>query len=176
MNVSLVSLGLRGNTTKLRQQTSRNRSRSWCFTINNYDRKLFVSLSQPFFFPQKIEKLIFQEEVGLKKTKHLQGFVRFKNQVEFTNMKKWLPTAHIEKTRSVAGSIKYCSKEATRAGERYTYGISDDELNKPVKPMMTQSEILEHMKLQLKEERVKLMKEGKCCMCEEKIPCKCPEF
>ncbi len=139
LNVSPLS---QCNTRKLRHKSSRNRSRSWCFTINNYTEENYVSMSQPKNWPGKILKLIFQEEIGEKNTMHLQGWVKFENQLEFSVLKKYLPTAHIEKARSDKASIKYCSKTATASGRLYTYGILDAELAKPTYVPLSQDQIL----------------------------------
>ncbi len=103
-------------------------------------------MSQPKLENLKIKKMIFQEEIGESGTLHLQGFVQFENQVDFNKLKKILPTAHLEKTKSVAASIKYCSKKNTRSGALYTYGISDSELSKEKKPPLEQEEILDNLK------------------------------
>ncbi len=142
-NVSIVSPNLRCNTNNLRHRSSRNRSRSWCFTINNHDENLFVSLSRDFFWKREIVQIVFQEETGKNNTKHIQGFVKFKNQVDFSIIKSVIPTAHIEKCRSDAASIKYCSKEDTRTGRHYEFGIkrpqkeiTDEEICLELKRLM----------------------------------------
>ncbi len=143
-NVSLVSPMSHYCNTKLRHKSSRNRSRSWCFTWNNYTTENLSHLSHPNFFKTEIIKLIFQEEVGKNKTKHLQGFVQFKNQIDFKKIKDYLPKCHIEKCKSVAASIKYCSKEDTRLGTRYTYGITKSEM---AVREISKEEILNNLKL-----------------------------
>ena len=145
MNVSLVSPRLSCNTYKLRHKSSRNRSRSWCFTINNHDKELVSHLSHPELWKMPIKKLIFQEEIGENETPHLQGFVMFKNQVDFSKIKEWLPTAHLEKAKSVAASIRYCSKKNTRSGIQYTFGILPSELSKTKLPPFTEEEIMQDM-------------------------------
>ncbi len=144
--VSLVSPRLSCNTNKLRHRNMRNRSRSWCFTWNNYTVENLSHLSHPDFFKTEIVKLIFQEELGKENTKHLQGFVQFKNQIDFSKLKEYLPKCHLEKCKSVAASIKYCSKEDTRSGTRYTYGIASKELSKKKIPPLSEEEVLANMK------------------------------
>ncbi len=146
--VSHVSPSLSCNTNKLRHKLSRKRGRSWCFTWNNYTEKDLSLLSQPHFFKNKIKKLIFQEEIGENKTKHLQGFVQFKNQVDFEIIKAQIPKCHIEKARSVAAAIKYCSKKESRSGIRYMDGISNHELWSEKKEPLTHEEIMFELKRQ----------------------------
>ncbi len=175
-SVSLVSPMSQGNTNNLRHKTSRNRSRSWCFTWNNYTPENLSHLSQPNYFPQEIKKMIFQEELGKENTKHLQGFIQFKNQIDFRQIKKYLPKCHLGKCNSVTASIKYCSKEDTRSGTRYTYGISDSELFKKKLPPLTEEELLIGLENLANEETEQLFKEGKCVLCTKKLPCGCPEL
>ena len=131
-------------------------------------------LSQPNFFPQEIIKLIFQEELGKKNTKHIQGFVQFKNQIDFRQIKKYLPKCHLEKTRSVAASIKYCSKEDTRSGTRYTYGVSNNELFKKKLPPLSEEEIMIGLKKQMHKEIDDSYENGICWMCEQPtLVCQC---
>lgn len=100
------------------------RSRAWCFTINNPD-------SKPSF-DGKQEYLVYQLERGLEGTEHYQGFVYFKQPKAFSQMKKWLPTAHLEVAKSISGSIEYCQKADTRidgpweSGEKPQQGRRSD--------------------------------------------------
>ncbi len=105
-----------------RKKLIRNRGYWYCFTLNNHDENILVSLSQGKFGNLQIEKLVCQEEIGENKTPHIQGVVKFKNQTEFSSVKKNMPKAHIENTKNIAASIKYCSKLDTRYGERITFG------------------------------------------------------
>lgn len=88
------------------------RSRTWCFTVNNYDQKMIdgiISTTQR----SNIKSYIWGREVGEQGTPHLQGFFRFKNQVTFNALKNLLPRgAHIEKAKgSDRDNYNYCSKE-----------------------------------------------------------------
>lgn len=106
---------------------------------------MLSQLSQNIIGILKIKKLIFQEEIGKEKTKHLQGFVMFKNQVDFSVVKEALPTAHIEKCKCVGASIKYCSKKDTRSGALHTFGISPAELSRVKLPPLSEEEIYNHL-------------------------------
>ncbi len=118
--------------------------RSWCFTINNHTTEIWNSLTH-LKDEYKIKKIIFQEEKGNNGTPHLQGVIQFKNQILFTTLKELFPTAHWEPCRSIKGSIKYCSKADTRAGDQYSFGIKKKEL---FKEHLTEEEILAWCKLQ----------------------------
>ncbi len=146
MNVSLVSPSLSCNTNKLRHTKYRNRSRSWCFTINNHTPEILSHLSHPENWFCIIKKLAFQEELGENKTLHLQGVVVFANQVGFDRVKQFLPSAHIEKCKSVAASVRYCTKEQTRVGKVVTYGIAASMLNKKKSPPKSDDEIYDILK------------------------------
>lgn len=68
----------------LDQEDVNGRSRSWVFTVNNYT-------SKEFDWPSTVAYATWQCEVGLKKgTPHLQGFIQFKNQARFAQVRKAL--------------------------------------------------------------------------------------
>jgi Putative viral replication protein len=52
----------------------------------------------------------------LKKTLHLQLFLKFKTNKRFNNLRKLFKKhkSHLELSRNVRASIKYCMKEETR--------------------------------------------------------------
>lgn len=96
-----------GNTKKLR-------SRHWCFTLNNYTATDIELILREF------KSYTFQEETGASGTKHLQGVVSYTNARSWDHLKGILPTAHIERCRSIKHSIEYCSKIETRTGRVYS--------------------------------------------------------
>ncbi|GAC77866.1 replication protein, partial [uncultured marine virus] len=82
----------------------------WCFTLNNYkeiDIEVICSNSS-------IKRYVFQEEIGVSGTPHLQGYLEFitkkRPKSEFKSLK-----AHWTKTRQKKESIIYCQKADTRA-------------------------------------------------------------
>lgn len=87
------------------------RARSWCFTINNPSET----------DKSEIEKCngeyLYQEECGENGTNHYQGVIKFKNAISFKSMKKKLTRAHLEVTKNLKASVKYCSKKETRIGD-----------------------------------------------------------
>jgi len=84
------------------------RLRNFCFTLNNYDSDSLVALKSS----DKLSYLIVGKEVGESGTPHLQGYCELKGQLIFKNVKKLLPTAHIEKRfGSAEQASKYCKKD-----------------------------------------------------------------
>jgi len=88
------------------------RSRAWFFTYNNYSTENLTQLHS------KIKSLevdyVFQEELGLEGTPHIQGCMRFKNPVYISFQKNFTNKIHWERCRSWPKSIQYCTKRETR--------------------------------------------------------------
>lgn len=97
------------------------RSRAWCFTCNNYNEDDISRLQIDY------EYLIYGKEVGESGTKHLQGYIHFKNAKTFKSLQKKLGSSfHIEKRRGTfQQAIDYCKKE----GDFVEFG------NKPLTPV-----------------------------------------
>jgi len=90
------------------------RSRGWCFTINNdtYD-------DMDNILDLHADYLIFGFETGKEGTKHIQGYVYFNNARTLNSLKKMLPRAHLEKAKgSPTQNRTYCSKD----NEYYEFG------------------------------------------------------
>lgn len=110
--MSQMSQSDEGNTKTSSQLSSsnRNRSRKWIGTLNNYDSKEMSQMSQDFI--KFCEAYIIGEEVGESGTPHLQIYVEFKNQVDFSRLKKDYPRVHWEKARGTREQNRtYCSKD-----------------------------------------------------------------
>lgn len=95
--------------------TKRFRSRKYCFTINNYTveekEKVLSHLNE------ESKCWIVGYEIGKEGTPHIQGFVEYKNQVDFNKLKKIMPRAHIEVAKgTLRQNIDYCSKEKNYEG------------------------------------------------------------
>ncbi|MDR0752375.1 MAG: hypothetical protein LBF12_07365 [Christensenellaceae bacterium] len=61
---------------------------------------------------------IYQYEQGENDTKHIQGFVIYKNSKRFVNVKQDFPTAHIEPANgSNTDNRNYCTKTDTRIAD-----------------------------------------------------------
>lgn len=98
------------------------RTRGFSFTLNNYtDEELKVFDDDKFKIQCKY--LIYGKEVGEQKTPHLQGFAYFHNAKTFTQIKKWLPRAHLEKSHgTIEQNIAYCSKD----GDVHEQGVKPE--------------------------------------------------
>lgn len=101
------SSGEGGNTT------SPSPKKGWCFTINNYtanDIKLIEEFQTNYDFIYGIEK-------GENGTPHLQGYIHLHEKQRFSNIKSWLPRAHLEARKgSIMQAVDYCKKD----GDYYT--------------------------------------------------------
>jgi len=91
------------------------RSRTWCFTLNNYttEEEEGCRLIETVY-------TIFGKEVGEQGTPHLQGYLRFKNEKSLAQLKKLLPRAHLMIAKGTpSDNRKYCSKD----GDVFEKGI-----------------------------------------------------
>lgn len=70
------------------------RSRTWCFTINNYSKTDIDSVVS-IVSASHVSDWIYGFEEGTEGTKHIQGYFRSKNQIRFGTLKKKLPRAHL---------------------------------------------------------------------------------
>lgn len=94
----------------------------WCFTYNNPPDPIDPIVQGL----QKIcKKFVFQQEIGENGTPHLQGYVHLRSKCRLSKLKSQYPTVHWEPTRSILGSIEYCSNESKRApgGGIWKYGF-----------------------------------------------------
>ena len=96
---------------------STSMSKGWCYTLNNWTmddvhrlRALHLNRSCADVYH------IFQPEVGDSGTKHLQGFVYFKNRKRFSTVKRLIgERAHLEPMRGTPQQASdYCRKPASR--------------------------------------------------------------
>jgi len=96
-----------------------SRSRTWCFTINNYnDSDIDNLLSMTFRY------LVFGFEEGQKKTPHIQGYVYFYDAKTVSSVNKKIPRAHLEQSKgSYEQNYNYCTKE----GDYYEIGDPPDQ-------------------------------------------------
>lgn len=91
-----------------------SKSRSYCFTINNYTQEDINAVKAL----KSVQYLVYGFEVGEQGTQHIQGYVYFNNQVQFTSIKKKLPRAHIEKSKGNAQQNReYCIKQGNYVEE-----------------------------------------------------------
>lgn len=97
---------------------SDNRSRAWCFTINNY-----TELDQHIVFEmaEYTKYVVCGREIGTEnETPHLQGFVYFDTVKSLKQMKDIHETAHWESMRgTVDQAAQYCMKD----GDYFESGV-----------------------------------------------------
>lgn len=99
------------------------RSRGWCFTLNNPTEWDNVDIDK---LADESSYLIYGKETGESGTPHLQGFVYFSTLKSFNQLRDLLPRAHVEKQRgTLDAAIEYCKKDGDyiEKGER-PYGPS----------------------------------------------------
>lgn len=119
------STGTNSNTYKDIRPKRGFRYRFYSYTINHPQEDDEIALNE---LNNKAIKHMAQKEVGSCGTVHIQGTIGFRNPRDFSSMKKKLPRAHIEATRNIEASFKYCAKEEGKITELYRKGIP-----KPVK-------------------------------------------
>jgi len=91
----------------------RNTSRGWCFTLNNPKTKeiLWASCQGS----SNIRYAIYQVEIGVGGTEHLQGYIELCQPRKLGTMRKLLPGAHFEIRRGTRDQAReYCRKQETR--------------------------------------------------------------
>jgi len=83
------------------------KTKGYCFTLNNYgadDVATIAGLDYQYF--------VCGYEVGENGTRHIQGYIHFKNSERFSKVKAALPRAHIEKRRGTPlEAANYCKKD-----------------------------------------------------------------
>lgn len=125
------------------------RSRTWCFTLNNYtaeeESQLLTSLNHG------VSYLIMGKEVGEEGTPHLQGYLELSNKKSMRSLKTLLDVQriHLEIRRgSQQQAIVYCKKEGNwseegtpmRQGNRTDLAAIQEE----IKEGKTESDIAEN--------------------------------
>lgn len=91
-----------------------SKHRSYCFTINNYDKDDIDNLLDMSF-----KYLIIGFEEGKKGTQHIQGYIQYWNPRNWSGVRKTFGDAHIEVAKgNPQQNIDYCSKD----GEYYEFG------------------------------------------------------
>lgn len=99
--------------------TKKIRSRSWCFTWNNYPKGSSDTLVTTF--SEKKLYYVFQEEICPSTgTPHLQGVIKFPNPVFTSFQNEFNKKIHWERCRSWPKSKLYCCKLDSRSGDVFT--------------------------------------------------------
>lgn len=94
----------------------------WFFTFNNYTLEEAEQLAE--IFKSECKWYIFQEEIGEQGTPHLQGTISLVKRQRLTSLKVFNIKIHWKPTKCVKASIEYCTKEKTRNGKQWIYGIN----------------------------------------------------
>lgn len=113
-----------------------SKSRSFCFTLNNYTDEQYESICA---LESVAQYLIVGREVGDSGTPHLQGYIRFKNPRSFNAVRELIPQAHVEVAKgSPASNMEYCSKE----GNFVEFGTAPVERGKAEKKRWADSKAM----------------------------------
>lgn len=98
-----------------------NAVRGYCLTINNYTDDDVAKLDNLINNPRPLlAYVVYGKEIAPSThTPHLQCYIYFKNQVEFSSVKKLFPSAHIEPQK---GTPKQASDYCKEDGDWKEYG------------------------------------------------------
>lgn len=120
---------------------SDEKSRNWCFTLNNFTEAEMTHIHDP---PDWVKYIAYEKEVGKEGTPHIQGYLVANNPVRLKSWKAFLRRAHVEVMRgSLDQNEAYCSKEGkfTEVGSRPAQGRRTDlidakrKLDEGIEPM-----------------------------------------
>lgn len=97
------------------------RSRSWCFTINNYSNDDYAAVQRLATDDEGVTYLVVGKEKGEQGTPHLQGYVHFSNPRRRSTLRAAVGNkGHWEKAKGTAKQNRtYCTKE----GEFWEHGV-----------------------------------------------------
>lgn len=130
--------------------SQKERSRGWCYTLNNYTEADIDTLKALYDDMPSCEYHIMAFEEGKNKTKHIQGFIYFKEAKSFRRMKLILITAHLEpsKAKNPVNAYCYCMKDGhyieygtrPRQGHRTDLEVIKHDIlnNKPIKQISSE--------------------------------------
>lgn len=94
-----------------RVNSSAQKARNWCFTLNNYTKEELLQWRENIF-QEVIKYIIFGREEGKEGTPHLQGYIELNGARGIAFLKKIDPRAHWElRLGSQEQAIQYCQKE-----------------------------------------------------------------
>ena len=88
------------------------RTRGWCFTLNNYTEAELASTDDLINKGEGVRYITYGKEVGESGTPHLQGYLYFDQPTTLVKCKRLVPRAHLEPQRgSISQAIDYCHKD-----------------------------------------------------------------
>ncbi len=101
-----------GGNCKSPPSSSRDRCRRWLFTLNNWSHNELSALKSSLHHDEVVGYTIGEEGRVSPHTPHLQGFIQWTLQKDFTTLQKLLPRAHWLRAKgSTASNRQYCTKE-----------------------------------------------------------------
>lgn len=94
---------------------NKERSRGWCFTLNNYTEDEYNHVSSLGSDLTQCVYLVIGKEVSDTGIPHIQGYIYFKNKKSFKQVKGLLSDrAHVEAQKGSAGeAADYCKKDGS---------------------------------------------------------------
>jgi len=102
------------------------RSRSYCFTVNNYTEDDIASVAE---MASSATYVVYGKEVGEQGTPHLQGYCHFSTLKTFRQVSTLLPRAHLIVAKGSADqNFAYCTKSGdfTEFGAKPSPGRRND--------------------------------------------------
>lgn len=98
---------------------------AWCFTINNFTEE---DLKQLDYIKRNSGFWVWEEEVAPNTgTRHIQGYIEFRQDRRLNAIKKDLPRAHLEIAKgSWVDNLMYCTKDKTWECSDKTLGRAAD--------------------------------------------------
>lgn len=102
-----------------------SKSRSYCFTYNNYDEGGIARIQA-----LQTKYLVFGKEVGESGTPHLQGLVVFSNARSVTAVRKLLVGCHVEVAKDAVKAAVYCKKGVQAHSEWSELGVDGPDYGK----------------------------------------------
>lgn len=87
------------------------RAKGWCFTLNNWTEEEYTKILS-YCHESSIDKWVIGKEVGENGTPHLQGYIKGKNVIRMSTLKKICHRWHLEISKgSPEDNFGYCSKD-----------------------------------------------------------------
>lgn len=114
--------------TESQHNSTIQRSRGWCFTLNNFEDEHIERIRVRYEAGNPVY-ICYGKETGESGTPHLQGYARFRDAIGLSGVRKLLDTAHWEPRKGTeAQAIDYCAKDGdfTEHGERAAPGKRSD--------------------------------------------------
>lgn len=99
-------------------KTDRQTDRSTWWSVTAFNDEI-EQLESPAQYPDWLKFVHGGREIcPMTLRVHFQGALQCHSNIRFSQVKKWLPTAHIEKAIVAEALRKYCMKKDTAAGEK----------------------------------------------------------